>query len=437
MSSNVIDSKEVFLARLKALNLTDLAEKFKANGWVTLGKFAFAVSFGPGAMASSEEFHKGVLVPLLADRADFNCAEKYDIRRLYFEAHSMMVADMARRVAPDPEPERPRNLPVEERAQRLQVIKDKIKPSKVSGETEPSDNLVDKLSTMQEAGVLRYIAWEDITRRDLEVQGVKKEKYWMEDKDGRFKGFEATKEDPADLSSDLRLERMFRRRAIAFDMHLMSYEAHEELSTYYLEEMCRDPPSGHSKITIQQVRETDKEIFVRMADLTRVGLPYDPDNGNVYPLDQVLRDVLKEPRIVLMMNNRPLGRQTNDQTSHGEKRKESRIAQLEAELRKAKAQNINNSKGGGIGAAFNKGKGKGQKTGKGAKAGKNPGGSMPAELIGLNSTLNGKRICFAYNCNAGCKNNVDKSGGCFKGLHSCARCGGNHPQHSPLCPKRE
>ena len=73
-------------------------------------------------------------------------------------------------------------------------------------------------------------------------------------------------------------------------------------------------------------------------------------------------------------------------------------------------------------------KGKGKRSNKGRQA-------MPAELIGLKAEWNGKRICFSYNMSSGCTNSANAEG-CVKGLHICARCGGQHPQHSQMCPQR-
>ena len=178
-ASNVLDSKSVFSARIKALGLAEpkvgdktLADIFKENGWTTLGLFAFAVSFSPGSAASENDFVTGVLEKLIG-KEDQQTAEtkalKPAIRHLYFDAYTMVAADSARRLNSDPEPERPRNLPPQERAERLARLKEKVKPIKVLGETEPSDTLVDKFCTMQENGILRYVPWEDITRRDLEI----------------------------------------------------------------------------------------------------------------------------------------------------------------------------------------------------------------------------------------------------------------------------
>ena len=459
-SSNVLDSKRVFSARLETLGLATpavgektLEDKFKENGWLTLGNFAFAISFAPGQAASENDFVKGILEKLIGTEdqlTDVTRALKAPIRRLYFEAYSMAAGDMQRRLTTDPEPDRPRNLPPQERADRLERIKEKVKPVKIVGETEPSDTLVDKYSTMQENGILRYVPWEDVTRRDLEVRGVKKEKYWQEvwqGKKGHMQGMEVGVEDPADMSTDLKLERLLRRRSVALDMaHLMSYEVHENLAAWYLEALTSEPPKAHNKVTLEQVRDADMEIFTRLSELTRSGLPYNPDTGADYPLDAHVATVKNEQKVLLMMNPRQSGgggpKLSNGDTipaRAADKRKDNRIAQLEAENKRLKNNagiyKGGNQKGGQWPQKSMGGQGKGGGgSSKGAKGSKT-GVKMPRELIGMNySTKDGSPICFAYNMASGCK-----VPNCTRGLHVCARpgCGGSHPQHSSICPLRE
>jgi len=51
------------------------------------------------------------------------------------------------------------------------------------------------------------------------------------------------------------------------------------------------------------------------------------------------------------------------------------------------------------------------------------GQSMPAELIGLNPNYKGKRLCYAFNMQAGC-DKVLRNNECSSGHHLCMRCGG-------------
>ena len=56
-----LDSKVYFKARLAKLGIADLAAKFEANGWLTLGDFAVSANYAPGATDDSS-FIKDVLV---------------------------------------------------------------------------------------------------------------------------------------------------------------------------------------------------------------------------------------------------------------------------------------------------------------------------------------------------------------------------------------
>ena len=96
----------------------------------------------------------------------------------------MASAAMARKLAADGESEKPRPLPVEERTARLQAIKKKLGARNVKEETQPADLLVDKFVTMAETGSIRYLPWEDLTKWDTEIRGVKKDPHWKTTPDG-------------------------------------------------------------------------------------------------------------------------------------------------------------------------------------------------------------------------------------------------------------
>ena len=63
--SAMLDSEAAFAARLKELNLDDLAETFRDNGWGTAAGFAFSSSYMPGA--ASEAPFDAVVEALVGD----------------------------------------------------------------------------------------------------------------------------------------------------------------------------------------------------------------------------------------------------------------------------------------------------------------------------------------------------------------------------------
>ena len=67
---------------------------------------------------------------------------------------------------------------------------------------EPSDTVVGKFNDMQERGVLTYVEWVDVGRKDLEAQGKKKEEYFKKDLSGFMKQYSRTLDVPVDVSTD-------------------------------------------------------------------------------------------------------------------------------------------------------------------------------------------------------------------------------------------
>ena len=179
-----LDSIQVFNARLKTMGLVSgapddaLQKRFADLNWNTLGNFAFAISFSPGAPISEETFLKEIFTPLLANDAETS-VKRTKIRRLYWEAYSAAAADMARRGNPEPPLEKATVMPTEERAFRMKNLKDRLGAGiDISADLEPGDCVIDRYSAMREAGVLRYVAWEDIIRWDQEIKCKKKDPYW-------------------------------------------------------------------------------------------------------------------------------------------------------------------------------------------------------------------------------------------------------------------
>eukprot|EP00973_Karenia_brevis_P095869 12429516-Karenia_brevis.AAC.1 len=135
-------------------------------------------------------------------------------------------------------------------------------------------------------------------------------------------------------------------------------------------------------------------------------------------MDRILGELLGDEQVKMLLTQLPA-------TSAGQKRDNSELDRLREEnkrLRSASASSWQNN--------FGKGKsaGKGKKgTGKQGKGGNTP---MPRELIdmGCVPSINGQRLCYSYNMQKGCQNNV-KDGECQNGAHKCAKrgCGGNHP----------
>ena len=52
----------------------------------------------------------------------------------------------------------------------------------------------------------------------------------------------------------------------------MSFEVHELIINFFFFELKKDPLEGFSPVTLAQLASADRELHVRLAELTRAGL---------------------------------------------------------------------------------------------------------------------------------------------------------------------
>lgn len=421
-----LDSEAVFNERLVALGLQEHYEKFQKLGWKTYGSLAFATSFVPG-QAEDERFLKDIVEAGLGDN---DHPHKGALRRLFFESYTLAAADLKRKVEVTTD-DAPRKVPAAERQERRDRVDSRLVGIELQGELDVSNRLLDLAVGIYEDNTLRYVAWQDCTKREMELNGLKKDSYWAADSQGIIKEKVHTKADPADLSSDLKVAYALRRRGLAFEMaDIMSYEVHEKLVNQLLAAFMKDPLPGYARVGVNQLVRADQEAFKQLANLTTSGIKR--DGARKRPCDEGLIKVLDDPDFRQALANLP-GRAENkrksdnsdsgDEKAKKRKTKAQRLSNLRSRLENVKTQYaalMDQLSSGSPGPqAPPKGKGKGKSI------------RMPADLIGKHSTTSdGRRICFGYNLPGGCSA-AAAGKECSKGHHVCMEpgCYGPHPVH--------
>ena len=235
-----------------------------------MANFTFATTYQPGH-PDATAFDVDITIPLLA-RTDH--PQRAALRRLHFESFAVYAAEAKRMATRGDEDDRPRKLPAPERKARLDKLKKMLVGLLIEGELEPADGLVDKLVHMQETGVLIYLAWEELGRRDLEARGQKKEHSWVEDPiTGVLRRIARTVDPNADISDMLKLRLALQRRGLGLEMaRLMTYKVHELWAQHLFTRFGRDALPGYNKVSLDQLLNADKEMFAILADRTRGGL---------------------------------------------------------------------------------------------------------------------------------------------------------------------
>lgn len=391
-----VDSEVVFKARCDEIRLSGATfDSLKAKGWATFGSYAFAISTNPGQI-SDDDFDSKVAIPVLGAAGHQEAAL---LRRLLFESYTLTATELRRKTDSN-ESDGPKKLPVQEIASRFEALERKLAPLKVESVLEPSHSLVNCLAQCAEDGRLRYVEWAKCTTRSLELNNVREQtalKVWKADASGTIKQTEGEASLKCDISTELEVLNALKRRGMAYELaKLMSYEVHDRIINLLFNELQRDPIEGFGRSTMGQLAAADREVHLKLAELTRAGLPLGP-NGEL-PLDKHVDDVLRLPSVMWLLMPRPKG---NSDRTPSKAAPAAPAPKHQPDKRPTK-----NHK-------FDKTKGKRVKT------------PMPLQLRGgTPNDADGKSICFGYNLGT-CREKNCKKGrhicckpGCFSGAHT-------------------
>ena len=216
-----VDSEAFFDTRMQAIGLSSVEQiAVRAQGWLTLANFASASVWTPGQSGRlyDEDFMDRVIVPVLGDPRHTSGAK---LRRLMFEAFTLPVSDLREQVtrtSDDP----PQKLPAQERAARMQRIKDRLTGISITNVSEPSHKLVDTYVQMYEDDVLRFVPWNELTERSQEVL----DEEWLQNGFTKAKALETDLK--ANLTSNFRFVFALQWRGLAMEIAgLCQYEVHQ------------------------------------------------------------------------------------------------------------------------------------------------------------------------------------------------------------------
>lgn len=303
----------------------------------------------------------------------------------------------------------------------------------MSGEQEPSHSLIDAIYHMSEEGQLRYVKWDECTKRDQELMGLKSDPVWKADASGIIRETKVKEALTAEYDTDLKLRFALQRRSLAFDQaRLVDYQDFERWSQILLEAYTAPAMEGYQKVTIEQLHRADLQLFKVLIRETRNGIKA---VGTRQPMAEALKEAIKAPEVRLLLQ--PLQGGVKRKLDHSEVDKSPALtapsssgkkANTETEKLRRQVENLQ-------GQLRNMNKGKGKTGSSGSLGGKSAGKSkarmirMPPGLIGMSPTNEeGEPHCFDFNLK-GCPR-ADPGGRCPKGWHRCMvpGCGKPHSQ---------
>ncbi len=422
-----LESGAFFRERAAAIGLNDATvEALTVQGWSTLGEFAFATPQAPGASADDVVFRRDVVAPALGEEPE--PARVAQLRRLFFEAYTMVASDMRSRVErTDDDP--PKKLPRVERENRIDAIRRRLPGARLTDEREPGASVVDAFTQMADDGQLRYVPWNKIISAKLESMEGKVYREWKPNRQGVISERVAKEAPTEDIGHDLmKLDYVLARRGVAMEAaKLLTFDVHRLLVDKIFEALEDTPPdtTRYAPCSFAQVVKADQEIIHMMGKRSRgSSIARRPDGS--YPLEEAFKSAIESARIQMILQ--PLPRSAGKADSGGHAATATAAAQLVA---KAVAKAM--GKGAWAGGRNDDAKGKkGDKKGKKGDAkgqkGDKKDSRMPAELRGMSSTNeNGENLCYAYNLE-GCTA-AEPGGRCNRGWHLCARTGCLSKEH--------
>lgn len=394
--ADALESQAVFKARLQAIGVSAAGiTSLEGAGITSMGRLAFCC---PGQPGSSDDQPFRDFLTSIWETAPVPPGELASLRRAYFEAHTLLIADIRSKVERTDDTQ-PKPLPLHERSARLTALQKRLTGVRIEGVMEPSTKLINIVFQLKQDDSLRYVEPSDCTSRDAELQGVKKEQVMRITTEGTLVAVSKANDEKADLSTELRIRQALARRALAFELvNLLPFEVMERWHDFLFLILARQVPDGYQSVTGQQILLADRQLWVTMANLTRDGICQQADGA--YPLEQALKQARDDPFVLSSLQ--PLAKGVK------------RPAEHEAPQTKPRSRNANSV----------------EKTPR-SPAKRNPTGrkaakqTVPQAYKGLHPTNPaGQRICFGFNLD-GCKFSPHGKT-CPKGLHICGRCFGDH-----------
>jgi hypothetical protein len=404
--ASIVDSEASFVTRAKAIGFPDnLIQKLLDAGINSAAKLAFSCNYTP---QSGDDKPLEDMITAANGGVAITLGQMSCLRRMFFEAHTLVMADLKTQVEKTDD-QMPRKIPAPERNARYESQQKRLVGISLSGELEPAHSLIDAVLQQAEDQSVKYLPPHKCPKREAELQAVKHDvPLTLDTSAGRVVLGKQIKEVACDTSTELKTMWALQRRGLAYDQaDLIRWVTHEEWLKELFSHLTRPAPPGFSSPNLQQLLRADRELFVKMGEVTRSGITVRPTG--VLPLDEAMRTLMFSAPVQFHLLPLPTaagGGKPNIQNTGGDQVLKRPLAG--GDDTKSKFP----KKGGG------KGK-RGFVTGKGIPA-------MPNELKGMwFKTKEGQRICFAYNMKSGCSS---ADGSCHKGEHVCCKphCGRNH-----------
>eukprot|EP00435_Cladocopium_sp_Y103_P057714 s379_g20.t1 len=261
-----IDSKVAFQNRALELGVDQAdVDALATAGINSYATYAYCSTYQPG------QNDDAALIQFLTDAlgAAPNAAATSRFRRLFFEAHALSLEDLKSR-ADRSESSEARVIPLAEKMDRIRLQKARLVGISFTAQTEPSHNLIDRVCQQLEDNVVSYIELQKCTSRQDETLHAKVDQAVSLDTSGGLRLSKKQKLDDINVTGEHRLRQAFLRRALAYDLSGIGTFAVMDLWTQKLfEKMNETPVANYKHISVEQVINADKALWVKISNDTR------------------------------------------------------------------------------------------------------------------------------------------------------------------------
>ena len=256
-----LESEEALKARALEVDLsTAEIQAITAGNVTSLVRLAFAVC-PPGQTPTDDQVKS-----LLGATASPPQGTLAAVKRLIFEAHTLVVADIKNKATKSELDKPVTTLAPAERETRIKEQRARLSGLRLRGEEECAYSSYDLIMSMLEKDALVHMHPEKFATRRQELQKSKPNKKLIIDQ-----SMLAVREKTADLScpasTELEISNALRRRALAFDLtKACQYSIMNNDRSELLDHLHQPPPPGYAPISIQQVLRADRAAFLLMSE---------------------------------------------------------------------------------------------------------------------------------------------------------------------------
>ena len=292
----LIDSKPAFEQRCQEVSAA-ISAKFAAQGISTLSKLAY--SLGTPGSAVDENALKRFAGDLEFPGENRQPTRGFlaDVRRLHFEACTLVLAELKTQVTASNDPDGVKHLPFVEKTSRWTEQQGRLSGLSLTSEHQPAHRLVDMCFAMVKSGALVYLCPSKCISREQEICSGTKDSQVVKIENRALVLSSAQEELSAEIGNEVKLLWALQRRGLAMDqVGMLSWKCHEAWTQTMFKAMNHAVAAGFSKVSMAQALRADREVFVLLAQEVTEPIRYD---GQASGNDPLFERLCMDPRVVI------------------------------------------------------------------------------------------------------------------------------------------